>query len=181
MEEEFNPYAAPKGDTFAAPVDAKHTRLAHLGTESHLKALGVLWLCFGLEPVLSLFVEVVLLGGQLRPHLISDLPTVIVACLAGIGLCRLQWWGWVLCVLSSGVFLLFQLTNAYLLGVIIAAIILRFLLRKDTRRVVAADYPSVVAATPELHSPVARWGWWVSGILTLLAGANYFRILSGWW
>lgn len=183
MEEEFNPYAAPQTDARPENPHARAVRLEHLRVESHVKALGMLIMLGGVLTLLAVYMQARIIEREF-PELAQPLQWTsalpIVPLIAGVGLCRLQRWGWILAVLFYGVSTIMSLYWAAdmvrvldVVALLIGVAILMFLLAVKTRKVFAASYAGIVAATPDLRSTVATWGWMI-----VLLGAVLFLFFA---
>lgn len=171
MEEEFNPYAAPHARALPEAANAHAVRQAHLRTESHLRAIGLFFTMGSIVAVLAQFLQARDFEREFGEAWVPWTAGIsVVPFIAGLGLCCLRRWAWMLSVAFLGVSAVqnFSALSQNFVGLATLAVLLRFLLLAKTRCVMSENYPAIVAATPDLRSPVAGWGWWVFGFLALL-------------
>ncbi len=177
MTEEFNPYAAPTTEVLPGNANARSIRLENMRAESNAKAMGVFFLFGSMLALLAMFKQANVLGKELEVlHLPRASAALILPFIAGVGLCCLRRWGWGLAVVYHGFVAVINLTDLprSIVMLLIGTIVLRFLLHRKTLRVFAKDYAGLVAATPELRSPVASWGWGMAVLCGLIAAVLAF-------
>ncbi|WP_397383225.1 hypothetical protein [Prosthecobacter sp.] len=174
--EELNPYAAPKASILPEIADASSIRMPCLRAEANLKACGVFSITIGVFVLLATINLVknrleetgnVYTGWAWVTTLLPFLPLS-----SGIGLCLLRRWGWVLAFVFYGfcaVNDLFRLPRS-IFTLLTEIIFLVCLLASTTQKVMSKDYLAVRAATPELTSHVASWGWWAMVLYILTVG-----------
>jgi hypothetical protein len=158
LMDETNPYLPPQAEILATDADASRVRYEHLRTESHLKALGWLTLSLAITQPFAKMLRMRFLGRMFDAeveltHLpYEDMIRSASMLVIAIGLIKLQRWGGLFaCVNSIIVMMLnmFELPTT-IVGIIVHAVILRFLLSAKSRRVFSADYCEVIRLTPFL-------------------------------
>ncbi len=190
MDEEFNPYTAPQTEARPENLVARAIRLENLRMESHVKAVGVVFFFFGLWSLLTKCMIARMAEREFGVPLWRwslALPCVLL--MAGIGLCRLRRWGWMLAIFFYGYLGVMRLYGASLggniaaviqeiAGLLIVAMVLMFLLLRRTRRIFASAYKEILKVTPELRSSVASWGVVVALLVALSMLCEALGIVS---
>ncbi len=163
--DETNPYLPPQAEILATDADASRVRYEHLRTESHLKALGWLYLSLAILQPLATMLRMRFLGRMFGleldltrvPHELMIQSAAMLA--TSLGLIKLQRWGGLLACLVSVMIVvlnLFELPTS-IVTIVVQAVILRFLLSAKSRRIFSASYTEVIRLTPFIQSPVATW------------------------
>lgn len=170
--EEINPYAPPQTEMRPDNAEARAVRMGYLRMESHAKALGVLLIFGSLLAALGIYMQVRVIEREFGVlYLKWEQAFPLLSLVAGGGMCFLQRWAWILTVLYYGIMMIMSVpTFPYsIVHMLIGAVVLRFLLLANTRRLFSPDYAGIITATPELRSPVASWGWAIALLLGLFA------------
>ncbi|MGV3664384.1 MAG: hypothetical protein ACO1TE_29700 [Prosthecobacter sp.] len=177
MEEEFNPYAAPKAGDMPCPEGAADIRKRHLRTESSLKGLGVVMAVSGVMVVLAAAGQGVSIAeefGVSQDWLTARRLSVPVFAMGfGIGLWCLARWAWcgaIVLYLALGFQDIMDIPQG-LFHLMVHTVILCLLLLPKSRRVMAADYPSIILATGEMRSALPFWAKWFGGLAAFAASA----------
>ena len=176
--EELNPYAAPQSQVLPDNSDAVRERQEFLRFEGHLKALGLLIMMLSLMLVTSKVMTFRILarefGMTIVPWPFIALYSLTLA--VGLGLYFLKRWAGGMMIVFTALLIvinLFQLPGS-LIGIIIQALVLRFLLSAGPRRVLSREYQGMIQRTPMIVSPAAAWIRPVMVLLVLLVAALFF-------
>ena len=168
---EPNPYAPPLTPTLTAQptllANAEALRREHIGTETNLRAVGLLFylaaigmLLAGLGPVIA---------AQGRPDSMDVTTSALLLGLGvgylvtAFGLRRLRGWARIPTLILSGLGLL-----GFPIGTLINGYILLKVLSKQGRFVMTPDYQRIIAATPKVKY---KTPWYVWLLLVLIVGA----------
>lgn len=178
--EEFNPYAAPKAEVLEDDPAAAVARTALLPTESHLKAVGVLFV-FGAAlklAAIGMMSRIMTLEFGVSTLSLTSLVPIVLAVMFGAGLCHLKPWAWRAACAGLGFMLLlgFARMPVGLVDVLIDAALLRFLLSARSRQVFGPAYQEVVRKTPFMRSRPASWVFVVMAVITVLLALAYVLI-----
>jgi hypothetical protein len=179
----MDPYAPPKA-SIERPIEAERL----LGSEAHVRGIGLIWLVTGSLDVFVAF-------GGATMQMWSRLADVLVAVIAGLELRRLRARGRTLLALS----VVLGMANAWMsassassshhggghrlswrFGLGLAALafdagVLGYLFAGKGARVLQPTYAELLARTP---SPAPRTALWAK--MLILAGALSFVVWTGW-
>lgn len=177
---EINPYAAPKAGLMQNDVAAEQVRRRHLRTESHLKAVGLLFIFSGTLVIMAQWMTgriLVEVFGVLRLSPVT-LMVALMPFVIGVGLCLLKPWAWKAACLGMALLIVLGLFNLPqgIADVAIHASLLRFLLGSGPRRVFQADYQDIIRRTPLLQSHPASWIYILMASVTVLLAFAYMMI-----
>ena len=177
---EINPYAPPKAGLMQNDAAAEQVRRKHLRTESHLKAVGLLFLFSGTLVLMAQWMMGRILAevfGVFRLSPIS-LMMALLPFVTGAGLYLLKPWAWKATCLGMVLLIVLGLLNLPrgIADVVIHASLLRFLLGSGPRRVFQADYQDIIRRTPLLQSQPASWGYILMATVTVLLAFAYAMI-----
>ena len=163
--DEINPYAAPQAEVLATDEDAVRARYEHLRTESHLKALGILYGVSAFTAVIFKMWRMRFLGRMFDMEVdltrvpFEDVVMSSLFVLVGIGIAKLQMWAALLAGFVSVSLIVINLTElpAGIVTIVFHLFIIRFLLLRNTRVVFSNAYRTVLCLTPQIRSAPARW------------------------
>jgi hypothetical protein len=166
---DVNPYAPPKAyvDDVSGPTsEAEAIRREHIKHEASIRSIGTLYYIGGAFMLLVGIAMVVVVDPTeplLRPlgafYLLLGTVSVVVAW----GMRRLRKWAGGAAIGLSGISLL-----AFPVGTLVGAYILYLLLSAKGRRIFAADYADIVAATPHVKYRTSIAVWIGLGALLLM-------------
>lgn len=149
-----NPYAAPAGAL--APVDGSDMELErrdHRTHEARVRGLGVAWMVQGVVRVLGAVIPARAAWEQAESATSPGLWTTaglmaavgVATILSGVGVRRLQQWGWILGMLTSLVGLIYVP-----MGTVLSLWAMGLLLAPKGLRIFAPDYAELQAQTPDV-------------------------------
>ncbi|MET0497735.1 MAG: hypothetical protein ABW106_05615 [Steroidobacteraceae bacterium] len=183
MSAAINPYAPPKaqvGDVTTAGSEAEAVRREHIKHETSIRSIGLLYYFSGGMFCIG---SVVLLVASFNISL--ELPVAIVCSIylvLGIlvlflarGIRNLRPWARKTSLVLSGIGLL-----GFPVGTLVNGYILYLLLSKQGKRIFEADYPDIVAATPDVKYRTSVVVWVAVAILILaVVAAIVMRVVKG--
>jgi hypothetical protein len=172
MSSTLNPYAAPAArvDDVAANPQAEAIRRAHIGHETSIRAVGLLYYLGGVLGLVGAITPVLVGVSMEFP---GAIPALLLAAFsvgtlfAGWGVRALRPWGKIVgCVLSAIGLIGFPV------GTLINAYILYLFLSKKGRTIFAPGYQDIIAATPHVKYRTSIIVWiFVALIVILLLAA----------
>ena len=176
-----NPYAAPKArvdDVSGASPDAEAIRREHITHETSVRSIGTLYYIGGfilLGIAASFFFgRTTEVGGALLT--VIEIFYVVLGALSivvGRGIRQLKPWARVTTIVLSIVGLI-----GFPVGTLINGCILYLLFAAKGRRIFAADYAGIVAATPHVKTRTSIAVWIVLGVLVLFVAVLVLLSLS---
>ncbi len=159
---EPNPYAPPDSSTLTAPVsdlaEAEALRREHIGTETNIKSVGLLYYLGALGMFSIAFSSTAVSSEEQEGSvllLVAGFAALGFAYLfIGYGLQRLRGWARIPTIIFSGLGLL-----AFPIGTLINGYILYKILSKQGQFVMKPDYQRIIAATPHVKykTPLLVW------------------------
>lgn len=163
--DEPNPYAPPQAELLATDRDASRVRYEYLRTEAHLKALGWFWMVLAAA---SLALAWLLKQLQMKDFGVRvgieaipwhDFVLAAISTIGGAGLVRMQGWAGNLMITVSALLIASKMLElpGSLIGIVIHAVMLRFLFDHRTRFVLSSPYKDIIRSTPLVKSEVASW------------------------
>jgi hypothetical protein len=167
-----NPYAPPSAhvaDVYSPGTMEEEVRRAHIKHEASIRAVGFLYLLSGAFLALGGTGLLVATSAVLRDERsmlavlgVGYLAGAAVSIVTGIGIRRLRPWARIVSIVLSAIGLL-----GFPVGTLIHGYILYLMLAAKGRRIFAADYPGIVAATPHVKYKTSIVVWILLAVLIL--------------
>jgi hypothetical protein len=167
-----NPYAPPSAhveDIRSAGAMEEEVRREHIKHEASIRSVGVLYLVGGALGAVSGFgllaASSVAPGqetGMIIGLALGYLAIAALSIIVGLGIRRFRPWARMTSIVLSAIGLL-----GFPIGTLINCYILYLMLAAKGRRIFAADYPDIVAATPHIKYKTSIVVWVALGILVL--------------
>lgn len=180
MEEEFNPYAAPKAEVRPQHTEAETIRREFINHETSIRSLGCLYWLAAVVFSLVLVVGVVNVQSVSLGHLALTLVQAVLAAAIGRGLRTLRRWAGILAALWAAVGMALGLASLPFgaISMVISVYIIFLMLGTKGRRVLTPEYRAIVLETPHVK-PRSSVVVWVLLALLLVFLAAVFRALVG--
>lgn len=192
MDTEFNPYAAPEAQLVPAHAEAVRKRYEFLRTEAHLKACGLLIMAGSLVAVIGSCIVVARVGEVYQSMQTRDsrIPAYSLPAypwrlmlgwglffVTGAGLYALKRWAAWLTNIVVTLFVLVDLMElpGSLVELLVTAVLLRFLLSKESRHIFSRDYQRMIRQTPEIKIAPATWIYPLIVLHVMLTAARLWR------
>ncbi|HEY1048759.1 MAG TPA: hypothetical protein VGE39_03350 [Prosthecobacter sp.] len=181
MEEEFNPYAAPKAEVIQQHTEAESIRREFIRHETSIRSLGCLyWLA---AVVFSSVLVVGLVNVQSMPlrHLAYMLVQAVLAAAIGRGLRTLQRWAGILAALWACVGMALGLASLPFgaISMVISAYIIFLMVGTKGRRVLTPEYRAIVLETPHVKPRTSVVVWVLLALLLAFLAAAILAALWG--
>lgn len=175
MEDEFNPYAAPKAEVIPKHTEAETIRREFINHETSIRSLGCLsWLA-------AVVFSSVLVAGVVNVvsvslgHLAFMLVQAVLAAALGRGLRTLQRWAGILAALGAGVVLALSLASlpSGTISMVISAYIIFLMVGAKGRRVLTPEYRAIVLETPYVKTRSSVVVWVLLALLLVFLAAVF--------